>query len=126
LRPRRWLSPPAPGDPTRGTPCTRDGFKASWSEELNKPIMKELRRRRHVFHGLRTSAVVFLLEASCFDAETAAITGQARDMVEHYAKQVAAAAILKWEAADAARTGNAGAADFVQPALANCTTVSWC
>jgi hypothetical protein len=37
-----------------------------------------------------------------------AITGQSRDMVEHYAKQVnqkrlAAAAILKWKAADAAQ-----------------------
>jgi integrase len=93
---------------SRGTPWTRDGFKASWSEELNQPVMAELRRRRLVFHGLRKSAVVFLLEAGCTDAETAAITGQSRDMVEHYAKQVnqrrlAAAAILKWETADAAR-----------------------
>jgi transposase len=53
---------------------------------------------------LRKSAVVFLLEAGCTDAEVAAITGQSRDMVEHYARQVnqkrlAAAAILKWEAA---------------------------
>jgi len=55
------------------------------------------------------SAVVFLLEAGCSDADTAAITGQSRDMIEHYARQVnqkrlAAAAILKWKAADAART----------------------
>lgn len=47
---------------------------------------------------------MFLLEAGCTDAETAAITGQSRDMVEHYAKQVnqkrlAATAILKWESA---------------------------
>jgi transposase len=54
--------------------------------------------------GLRKSAVVFLLEAGCTDAEVAAITGQSREMVEHYARQVnqkrlAAAAILKWEAA---------------------------
>src|SRR5262245_22172980 len=67
------------------------------------------------------------LEAGCTDAETAAITGQSRDMVEHYAKQVnqkrlAAAAILKWETADAVRaarkeeeTKPEGAA-FVQPA----------
>jgi hypothetical protein len=45
---------------------------------------------------------VTLLESGCTDAEVAAITGQSRDMVEHYAKQVnqqrlAAAAILKWE-----------------------------
>ena len=56
--------------------------------------------------------------------ETAAITGQSRDMVEHYAKQVnqkrlAAAAILKWEAADAARTQNADEGEFVQPASEN-------
>ena len=64
--------------------------------------MVELRRRRIVFHGLPKSA-----EAGCTDAGTVAITGQSRDMVEHYAKQVnqrrlTAAAILKWETADAA------------------------
>ena len=52
------------------------------------------------FHGLRKSAVVTLLEAGCSDAEVAAITGQSRQMIEHYAKQVtqklAASAILKW------------------------------
>jgi hypothetical protein len=73
--------------------------------------MAVLHERRLVFHGLRKSAVVFLLEAGCTEAEAAAITGQSRDMFEHYAKQVnqkrlAAAAILKWEAADAARTQN--------------------
>jgi len=50
--------------------------------------MSEIRRRRFVFHGLRKSAVVFLLEAGCSDAETASITGQSRRIVEHYAKQV--------------------------------------
>lgn len=77
--------------------------------------MANLRKHRLVFHGLRKSAVVFLLEAGCSDAETA---GQSRDMVEHYAKQVnqkklAAAAILKWEAADAARIQNASEGEFV-------------
>ena len=104
---------------SRGRAWTRDGFKASWQQELNRPEMVALRERRLVFHGLRKSAVVFLLEAGCTDAETAAITGQSRDMVEHYAKQVnqkrlAAAAILKWEAADAARTQNADGDEFVQ------------
>ena len=89
---------------TRGTSWTRDGFKASWQEELNRDEFKPHRERRLVFHGLRKSVVVFLLEAGCTDAETAAITGQSRDMVEHYAKQVnqkrlAATAILKWERA---------------------------
>jgi hypothetical protein len=54
---------------------------------------------------------VFLLEAGCTDLEVSAITGQSRQMVEHYAKQVnqkklAAAALLKWESAEAGRTGN--------------------
>jgi hypothetical protein len=106
---------------TRGASWTRDGFKGSWSDELNRPIMAGLRRRRLVFHGLRKSTVVFLFEAGCSDAETASITGQSRDMVEHYAKQVnqrrlAAAAILRWEAADAARIANEGPPEFVQPA----------
>lgn len=44
-----------------------------------------------------------LLEAGCTDAEVAAITGQSRQMVEHYARLVnqerlARTAILKWEA----------------------------
>ena len=39
-----------------------------------------------VFHGLRKSAVVTLLEAGCTDAEVSAITGQTRQMVEHYAR----------------------------------------
>ena len=57
-----------------------------------------------MFHGLRKSAVVFLLEAGCTDAEVAAITGQSRQMIEHYSRQVnqkklAARAILKWETA---------------------------
>ena len=90
---------------TREQPWTLDGFKASWSAELNREIMKPLRDNRLVFHGLRKSAVVTLLEAGATDAEVSAITGQSREMVEHYARQVnqkklAAAAILKWETAD--------------------------
>ena len=86
-------------------PWTVDGFKASWSNELNREVMKPLRAKRLVFHGLRKSAVVMLLEAGATDAEVSAVTGQSREMVEHYSRQVnqrklAAAAILKWEAAD--------------------------
>jgi len=45
------------------------------------------------------------LEAGATDAEVSAITGQSREMVTHYSRQVnqrklAAAAILKWEARD--------------------------
>jgi len=63
-----------------------------------------------VFHGLRKSAVVFLLEAGCSTAEVSSITGQSMQMVEHYAKEVnqpklARSGMLKWEA-DGARTKN--------------------
>lgn len=82
---------------TEGRPWTKDGFKATWNKHRPAAI------KGLVFHGLRKSAVVTLLECGCSDAEVAAITGQSREMVEHYAKQVnqgklAAAAILKWEA----------------------------
>ena len=56
---------------TRGRPWTVDGFKGSWGDELNRPIMRELRERRLVFHGLRKSAVVTLLEAGATDAKNA-------------------------------------------------------
>ena len=47
-----------------------------------------LRARRRVFHGLRKSAVVMLLEAGCEVAEVAAITGQSLAMVQHYAADI--------------------------------------
>ena len=89
---------------TRGTPWTPDGFRASWQKALKGPL-SPIREAKLVFHGLRKSAVVTLLEAGCSDAEVAAITGQSRQMVEHYARQVnqkklAASAILKWERAE--------------------------
>ena len=82
-----------------------DTYRRSWGDELNRPVMQGLRERRLVFHGLRKSAVVTLLEAGATDAEVSAITGQSREMVAHYSRQVnqrklAAAAILKWEASD--------------------------
>ena len=49
---------------TRGRPWTRDGFKASLAKELNAPRMAEFRSRRLVFHGLRKSEVILLLEAA--------------------------------------------------------------
>jgi len=97
---------------SRGVPWTRDGFKTSWGDEMKREAFKELRERELVFHGLRKSAVVFLLEAGCTDAEVSAITGQSRGMVVHYAREVnqkklAAAAVLKWQAAgESGRTKN--------------------
>lgn len=78
------------------------GFKAAWQKQMNRSAFAAFRERTLVFHGLRKSAVVMLLEAGCTDAEVAAITGQSRDMVAHYSlmvnqKKLAAAAILKWE-----------------------------
>lgn len=64
-------------------PWTVDGFKASWSNELNQDVMKPLRAKRLVFHGLRKSAVARLLEARATDAEVSAVTGQSREMVEY-------------------------------------------
>ncbi len=82
---------------SRGT-TWQSGFQASW----RKLRPKAVRDGGYVFHGLRKSAVVFLLEAGCSEAEVAAVTGQSLAMVAHYAKQVrqehlAAKAILKWE-----------------------------
>ena len=47
-----------------------------------------LRLRRRFFHGLRKSAVVFLLDADWTDAEVYAIAGQSREMVECHALQL--------------------------------------
>jgi integrase len=87
----------------RGEAWTADGFKTAWQRQMAEKALKPLRKDKCVFHGLRKSAVVMLLEAGCTDAEVSAITGQSREMVVHYAQAVnqrklAAAAILKWEA----------------------------
>lgn len=60
------------------------------------------RKQDVVPHGLRKNAVNALLEAGCSSAETAAISGQSLQMVEHYAKKrnrtkLGQAAILRWE-----------------------------
>ena len=41
-----------------------------------------------VFHGLRKSATVALLECGCTDEEVHSITGQSREMIVHYGQQV--------------------------------------
>lgn len=85
----------------KGVPWS-GGFQSSWNKQMKKPVMETLRSQRLVFHGLRKSAVVFLLEAGCTDAQVSAITGQTRQMVEHYSlmvnqRRLAKEAILKWE-----------------------------
>ena len=82
----------------RGKPWTKSGFKSAWRK--NKPDI--LTDHGLVFHGLRKTAVVTLLEVGCTDAEVSAITGQSRRMIIHYAKRVsqeklARAAMGKWE-----------------------------
>lgn len=73
-----------------------------------QPIRKALKAHCAAFgldlvpHGLRKNAVIALLEAGCSIAETASISGQTFQMVEHYAKlrdqgKLASAAVLKWE-----------------------------
>lgn len=76
----------------------RGGFQTAWRKHRPAIVVE----RGLVFHGLRKSAVVTLLEAGCTDAEVAAITGQSRAMVEHYGRLVnqeklARSAILRWE-----------------------------
>jgi integrase len=85
---------------TEGTPW--QGFQTAWRKHRPRAVVEQ----GLVFHGLRKSAVVTLLEAGCTEAETAAVTGQSAAMVAHYAKGVnqqklAASAILKWERAGA-------------------------
>ena len=59
-------------------------FQVSWARH-RPPVVAE---RKLVFHGLRKTAVVSLLEAGCTDGHVSAITGPSRAMVEHYAKGV--------------------------------------
>lgn len=81
-----------------GRQWNQESFRTAWRRE----VPKKIKEAGLVFHGLRKSAVVTLLEAGCTDAEVAAITGQSRQMVEHYARKVnqqhlAKRAILRWE-----------------------------
>lgn len=90
---------------SRGTAWTIGGFNKTWQTEMDRPEMAQLRARKLVFHGLRKSAVVFLLEAGATEHEVMAVTGQSPKMVSHYVQQVnneklSARAILKWQMAE--------------------------
>ena len=103
---------------TRGIPWTKDGFKSSWGHQMKRAGLATDDLKGLVFHGLRKSAVVFLLEAGCSTTEVRAVTGQSLQMVERYAldvnkRKLAAAAILKWEQDVPAE--NEKAPNFVQP-----------
>jgi len=86
-----------------GRPWKEFGFSTAWQRTLGAKDLAATREAGLVFHGLRKSAAVKLAEAGCTDAEIAAITGQTRQMVEHYTKgidqkRLALAAMRKWEA----------------------------
>ena len=86
-----------------GRPWTSDGFRSMWSQQMECLDLLSGDFCGLVFHGLRKSAVCFLIEAGCTTAEVSAITGQSLQMVEHYSKMMnrrhlAASAMLKWEA----------------------------
>lgn len=86
---------------SRGRPWA-SGFKAAWQGAMNRKEFSGFRERRLTFHGLRKSAVCMLLESGCTDGEVAAITGQSRDMIQHYSvmvnqRRLARSAILRWE-----------------------------
>lgn len=94
-----------------GRPWKEFGFSTAWQRTLGRKELTAIREAGLVFHGLRKSAAVKLAEAGCTDAEIAAITGQTRQMVEHYTKGVdqkrlAVAAMRKWESGGASE-GNA-------------------
>jgi integrase len=81
--------------PTGGpwTPHTLRRLLQAWAAAQGAQIVP---------HGLRKNAVNALLEAGCSSAETAAISGQTLQVIEHYAKRrdtrvLGKAAILRWE-----------------------------
>jgi len=92
--------------PKRGiTVLTRADGRRLATKELRADLMAFVATfgLRRVPHGLRKNAVNTLLEAGCTHHETAAITGQSIQMVEHYARRVdrkklGSVAMLKFEA----------------------------
>jgi integrase len=83
-------------NPTTGRPWLEDTARArlqAFATAMGAQVVP---------HGLRKNAVNALLECGCSVAETASISGQTLQMVEHYAKgrnqaRLADAAVLKWE-----------------------------
>lgn len=101
---------------TRGMPWTSTGFRSSWQKAMAEPKsprgqprpewrLKPIVDANLVFHGLRKSATVALLECGCTDEEVASITGQSREMIVLYGQQVrrkklSATAVRKWTEAE--------------------------
>lgn len=76
-------------------------IRAEWLRETLQDFTKT-HGAETVPHGLRKNAVIALLEAGCTTAETASITGQTMQIIEHYAARVnnrklGQAAMLKFD-----------------------------
>jgi integrase len=71
---------------TNGQAFNVDQFHAMWGREMQKPECKSIREKSFVFHGLRKSATVKLIEAGCTPKEVSSVTGMSLAMVEHYGK----------------------------------------
>lgn len=99
-----------PGE--KGRKHSTDSWRALWGRELEKDAFQRIldynREREEaerfgiVPHGLRKNAVVALDEVGCTTSEIQSITGQSRQMVEHYLRgrdqeRAAASAMRKWE-----------------------------
>jgi integrase len=86
----------------RGLPLTIESFKTAWQRQHECIELMTGACHGLVPHGLRKSAVCFLLEAGCSEEEVEAITRQSREMIRHYALELkrhklAERAIGKWE-----------------------------
>jgi integrase len=86
----------------RGRPLTIESLKTAWQRQHESIELITGACHGLVPHGLRKSAVCFLLEAGCSQEEVEAITRQSREMIRHYALELkrhklARRAIGKWE-----------------------------
>jgi integrase len=69
----------------RGRPFTSESFKTAWQRQYECIELVSGACHGLVPHGLRKSAVCFLLEAGCSEEEVESITRQSREMIRHYA-----------------------------------------
>lgn len=96
-----------------GKPWTSEGFKTAFRRQLDQPAFAEVKAEGFRFHGLRTSAVIRLLESGCSIAEVMSVTGQSMEMVEHYAqrldrKRLSVQAVARLRAAELAQRAARG------------------
>jgi len=86
----------------RGRPWKVEGFKSSWQRQHECVELVTGACHGLVLHGLRKSAVCFLLKSGCTETQMEAMTRQSRDMIRHYAanlnrQRLAKQAITNWE-----------------------------